>query len=177
MPSSSLLILVIGMELIMSFHEHLQAFGRKLNSPKFKLGAATMGIPMSYIAFRHVQWKRKPDAQKRMLIHHLVFWPLCIVGIKGMHMSFGLSGIRRALGLMAASGTLIAGFEGGGRLAKKLVPKQFFPEKPASPNSLEASHIAFQVGFRAGLQAASSNRLAPQTLWMPYASPSVYRLF
>jgi hypothetical protein len=161
----------------MSFHEHLQAFGKKLNAPKFKLGAATMGIPMGYIAFRHVQWKRKPDAKKRMLIHHLVFWPLCIAGIKGMHISFGLSGIRRVLGLMAASGTLIGGFEGGGRVAKKLVPKQFISEKPSLPNSPEASCIAFQAGFRAGLQAASNNGLAPQTLWMPYTSPSVYRVF
>jgi hypothetical protein len=161
----------------MSFHEQLQAFGKKLNSPKFKLGAATMGIPVSYIAFRHVQWKRKPDAQKRMLIHHLVFWPLCIAGIKGMHMSFGLSGIRRALGLMAASGTLIAGFEGGGRLAKKLVPKPLFPEKSSSPDSRLAFQSAFQAGFQAGLKAASSNRLAPQSRWTSYAPPSVYRPF
>lgn len=118
----------------------------------FWAGLTAMSLPVAYIIKRHVDWKNRPDSQQRMWIHQLTFWPSAALGLKLMHN--GLRAVKTPTGglqlnpkgfgwLTAGSLTVMGGFEGGYRLAKKLVPKQPKPPEPT-----------YQDGFNAGYQTA-----------------------
>lgn len=139
-----------------------------LPSGKFMLRLAVMSLPVGYILKKHLDWKPKPDSKKRMLIHHVVFWLSCIPALKFLHKTPGkLAAGRQLIHLeqgtnaldavkwpAASVATLLAGFEGGDRLAKLLVPKQ--PKPPINTPSPMQPVIP-------------SSFIGPQ---MPYASTS-----
>lgn len=139
---------------------------------RFWLALAGMGMPAAYIAFRHIDGKERPDAKKRMLISQAVFWPVAVLGLRVMHVGLfrHRDNMWRAVGgILTGSGIVAAGFEGGMRLARKLVPKppQNMPPpnstaaapRPFSPSPPSASNVmlqqqAYQQGFRAGYRQA-----------------------
>jgi len=123
-------------------------FAKKwIPGPLFIVGVGTMSLPVGYIIKKHMDWKKNPDAKKRMLIHHLVFWGASVPALKTMHIAWGelkvllgkpqktpYTRIFKGAGyLSAASGILIGAFEGGDRLARILVPKPPKPVVPAQP--------------------------------------------
>lgn len=151
----------------------------KLLSPKFLAGAIGMGTAATYVAYRHVDWKSTSDSKQRMLISHLVFWPLCVIALKGMHLSFGLKeNWQKALGVMVSSGMVIGAFEGSICLAKKLIPKQ--RNQPVqSPQGISplVARQAYQQGLSQGYQLGLWQSGKPVQRFAPRVdfSPSVYK--
>ncbi len=103
--------------------------------PQTALAVAGMALPVAYIVKKHVDWETKPDSKKRMLVHQLTFWSIAALSLKLLHdvlrkhrrQPWGFKAPRIALsGLL-----LVAGFEGGQRLARRLFPKQPAPIAPA----------------------------------------------
>ncbi len=141
-----------------------------------------MSAAATYIAYRHIDWKRKPDSKQRMLISHAVFWPVCAVGLKVMHLSFGLKKNWQMLaGALAGAGVIAGGFEGGYQLARKLVPKQSsFPPQTVTPPSPMTLQQAYNQGVQAGFRSALSSTYRPTTggnarpTWAIYPPQPVY---
>lgn len=169
--------------------QKLRSFARF--SPKFLFGLTCMSLPAGYIGLRHVNWKSKPDSKKRMLISHLVFWPVAVLGLRGMHLSFGKFAPKNkpvqkgklALGVLASAGVIAGGFEGGLQLAKKLIPKQPYHsnanETKTDPGTVQ---LAYQQGLSAGYQMAAQQlarqqtALQPTTIYPAFRTP-VFPLF
>lgn len=140
-------------------------------SPLFLFGLTMMSLPVGYILKRHLDWKPRPDSKKRMLIHHAVFWAACIPALKCFHNTwryfervpnkmptFKPGGFWPAVAWMSASmGTLIGSFEGGGKLARYLVPKQPRPGMPSPTFNPSTS-------FSSIPNPAVFNSLPPNTL-------------
>lgn len=150
-------------------------------STNFLLGLAAMGLPAGYIAFRHVDWKKKPDSRKRVWISQVVFWPVAVLGLRVMHIavmrykqaSFG----KMTAGVLAASGIIAGGFEGGIRLGQKLVPKKP-PYSPVTASPAPAPSLvqqAYQQGFWTGYHQARSGPLPTYPVYPAYSYPSGYR--
>jgi hypothetical protein len=110
--------------------------------PRTIIAASAMALPVAYIVKKHVEWEKSPNAKRRMLIHQLTFWSSVVIALRLLHRTFRhyreRSPLLKAGRLFLASGMLIAGFEGGERLARYLVPKR--PKQPIRPLSLPASN-------------------------------------
>jgi hypothetical protein len=162
-------------------------FAKWMPSPKLILGMSAMSLPVAYILKKHLDWKPRPDSKKRMLIHHGVFWLSGIPTLKFLHRAWGEferggkplelkkeiagkvpagSSLKVAGWLAAAAGTLIGGFEGGGRLAKALVPKQPKPMTPTIGNASVTSAAFAQPTS----PMSPSPLLATRPISMPYSS-------
>lgn len=125
-------------------------------SSKFLLALAGMGLPAGYIAFRHIDWKKKPDSRKRMWISQAVFWPVAALGLRVMHIAlwrYKQSSWKMGGGILLGAGIVSAGFEGGMRLAQQLVPKNTF-SPPAPSSNPAALRQAYQQGVTEGYRLA-----------------------
>lgn len=167
-------------------------------SPLFLFGLTMMSLPVGYILKRHLDWKPRPDSKKRMLIHHAVFWAACIPALKCFHNTwryfervpnqlptFKPGGFWPAVAWMSASmGTLIGSFEGGGKLARYLVPKQ--PSSRPSPKIITSDSITYpavaqlnQVSLapvsNPGVSNAFHSPLYPKTALSYHVSSSFYK--
>jgi hypothetical protein len=123
-------------------------------------------IPITYIIKKHLDWKPNPDSKKRMLIHHLFFWPLFFLGIGIGHnarKTYKTDLFKTAGWLGAGMSLMIAGFEGGDRLARYLVPKTDKPQPPmpflVAPAVFSyRSHAPAKPGYPLQQAAYSQNR-------------------
>lgn len=157
-------------------------------SKRFQWGMLAMSMPVAYIIGKHINWKSKPDSRKRMIIHHLVFWPMALLGLKTMHVTFRWhpSCWKRdqewfhRLGALSGAGVITAGFELGDRLAKALVPKKAMIVNP-STLSMGISYPPSQLNcpFRHSFQPIAQHpahtglpvrQLAPPPVVRPYSA-------
>ena len=141
--------------------------------PTLMLGAGLLALPAAWITKVHMDWKTRPDAKKRMLIAHAFFWSSMLAGFKLLHAALfslpnrkvllptGFFSLLKQLGKSTTrgqaaatltiivtgcggfAGSMIAGFEGGCRLAKKLVPKT---PKVEMPEALKPIALQNSVG-------------------------------
>jgi hypothetical protein len=163
-----------------------------LPSPKLILGMSAMSVPVAYILKKHLDWKPRPDSKKRMLIHHGVFWASGIPTLKFLHKAWGEfqrggkplelkkeitgkvpagSSLKVAGWFAAATGTLIGGFEGGGRLAKALVPK------PPKPMTLAPGNAPMSINALSPTYAQPSASIAPTSPHAARPIPMTYSPF
>jgi hypothetical protein len=149
-------------------------------SPKFLLALAGMGLPAGYIAFRHIDWKKKPDARKRMWITQAIFWPMAAFGLRVMHMAlwrYKESPWKMGGGILLGAGIVSAGFEGSMRLAQQLVPKKTVA--PLTPsNDPVALRQAYQQGIIEGYRLAQQqmlNSTAGRPVPQPFPLATAYR--
>lgn len=127
------------------------------------------GLPIAYIIKKHMDWKPNPDSKKRMLIHHLTFWPLFFLGIGVGHnarKTYKFSLLKTGGWLAAGMGMMIAGFEGGDRLARYIVPKA---AKPSQPQPIYPQLPFTMYSSTQPLRTASLNAAAaPTRTTIPY---------
>jgi hypothetical protein len=180
--------------------------------PTLLVGAVLLALPAAWITKVHMDWKRNPDAKKRMLIAHVVFWSSMLTGFKLLHAALftlpnrkvllpaGFFSLLKQLGQSATrgpaaatlaiivagcggfAGSLIAGFEGGFRLAKKLIPKTskveaFETPKPVTPQKLfqtsmtPATALPFAEMQSRSLYSSAMQR--PNGTVIPIKSPNI----
>lgn len=153
-------------------------------SPKFLFGLTCMSLPAGYIGLRHINWKSKPDSKKRMLISHLVFWPVAVLGLRGMHLSFGkfapkdkpVQKGKLTLGILTSAGVIAGGFEGGLQLAKKLIPKKPYSSSPSETKTdPKTTQLAYQQGLSAGYQMAAQLLAQQRATFQPTTTYPVFR--
>jgi hypothetical protein len=92
-------------------------------------GLVATGIPVGYLARKHVKWQRPGNGQKRMAVHQGVFWGTFLISLWLIHRSFrvksesALTNLFARVGYGGTAGLLpILGFEWGAKLGVAFYP-------------------------------------------------------
>jgi hypothetical protein len=110
-------------------------------------GLIATGIPVAYLARKHVKWQRPGNGQKRMAIHQGVFWGSFLISLLLIHRSFriktesALTNLFARVGYGGTAGLFpILGFEGGEKLGETLYPHPKPALRRYTPSYLYKAH-------------------------------------